>query len=106
MPQIMIKNVDLETVRKISGKISSSVAEIINVPIEHIVVEYNNVEFFRCGEKDEKTAMIWVSWKKRPAELQEKVAKALAEILFEEGYSPVETVYDNLNMDDFYEYFR
>ena len=40
---------ELDTVKRISGKISIAVAEIIEVPIEHIVVEYSNVELLRYG---------------------------------------------------------
>ena len=34
----------------------------------------------------------------------EKVAKALADLLLAEGSRPVEIIYQNLDMDDFYEY--
>ena len=48
--------------------------------------------------------MVWIYWKKRTRQLQETVAKALGDLLMGEGFSPVEIVYVNLDMDDFYEY--
>ena len=104
MPQITIRNVDLATVEKLSAQISETVRNIVNVPSEHIVVEHNSVSFFRKGLKDETTAMVWVCWKKRPKELRQKVAEAMAEIFFAEGFTTVETIYDNLDMNDFFEY--
>ena len=104
MPQITIKNADRDTVKKVSGKISDRVSKAIGVPPRHIVVEYSDTELFRMGEADTKTAMAWVCWKKRPAEMQAAVSKILAEIFFEEGFERFETIYDNLDMNDFYEY--
>lgn len=104
MPQITIKNVSLEKVQKLSLEISEKVRSIVNVPTEHIVVEHSDAVIFRKGVKDETTAMIWVCWKKRPKELQQRVAQAMAEIFFREGFRTVETIYDNLYMNDFFEY--
>ena len=53
---------------------------------------------------DARSAMVVIQWKQRPKELQEKVAKALADLLLAEGSRPVEIIYQNLDMDDFYEY--
>ena len=36
--------------------------------------------------------------------MQAAVSKILAEIFFEEGFERFETIYDNLDMNDFYEY--
>ena len=60
--------------------------------------------FFRGGVADPQSAMVVIQWKQRPKELQEQVAKALADLLLAEGSRPVEVIYQNLNMDDFYEY--
>ena len=48
--------------------------------------------------------MVVIQWRKRPRELQEQVAEALARLLLAEGSRPVEVIYQNLDMDDFYEY--
>ena len=56
------------------------------------------------GKADAQSAMVVIQWKQRPKELQEKVAKALADLLLAEGSRPVEIIYQNLDMDDFYEY--
>lgn len=57
-----------------------------------------------AGKADAQSAMVVIQWKQRPKELQEKVAKALADLLLQEGSRPVEIIYQNLDMDDFYEY--
>jgi len=104
MPQIIVKNADRDTVAKVSDKIAKQVSEAIGVPYHHIVVEYSCSELFREGKKDNETAMAWVCWKKRPPEMQEKVAKILSAIFFEEGFERFETIYDNLDMNDFFEF--
>ena len=48
--------------------------------------------------------MVWIYWKKRTPEMQKKIADALSVLLATEGYRPVEIVYSNLDMNDFYEY--
>lgn len=68
------------------------------------MVEHNELAFFRGGKADARSAMVVIQWKQRPKELQEKVARALADLLLAEGSRPVEIIYQNLDMDDFYEY--
>ncbi len=104
MPQIIVKNVEKEKLRVLAPEIVEKVSSIINVPQAHIVVEHNDITFFRGGYEDKDSAMVWVSWKKRPRELQLAVAQALSDILQAAGYRPVEVIYDNLDMDDFYEF--
>ena len=104
MPQVVLKNVSREKAAQLAPGVAKAVADIINVPIEHIVVEHSDTEFFRGGVKDSRSAMVWIYWKKRTAELQRQVADALSIVLKGAGYLPVEIVYSNLDMDDFYEY--
>ncbi len=104
MPQIILKNMSEEKVEGLALKLSKRVAEIIDVPTGHIVVERADTTLYRNGRKDELCAMAWVSWKKRGPEMQQKVSRAIADILFEEGYDRAEVIFDNLDMNDFYEY--
>lgn len=104
MPQVVLKNVSKESATQLAPSIAKAVAQTISVPLDYIVVEHSETEFFRGGEKDDHSAMVWIYWKKRTPEMQKKVADVLAEILTAEGYHPVEIVYSNLDMNDFYEY--
>ena len=104
MPQVVLKNVSKQHFENLAGIIAEKIAEVIEVPSEHIVVEYSETSFIRGGKQDKDSAMAWIYWKKRTPELQEKVAKVLADILMEVGYRPVEVIYQNLDMNDFYEY--
>ena len=104
MPQVVLKNVSREKAVQLAPSIAKTVSEIINVPIEHIVVEHSETEFFRGGAKDAGSRMVWIYWRKRTPEMQKKVADALGVILKDAGYLPVEIVYSNLDMNDFYEY--
>ena len=76
MPQVIVKGISREKTAALAPRIAETVASIIAVPEEWIVVEHN----------------------------EEKVAKALADLLLAEGSRPVEIIYQNLDMDDFYEY--
>ena len=104
MPQVIVKGISREKTAALAPRIAETVASIIAVPEEWIVVEHNEVAFFRGGKADARSAMVVIQWKQRPKELQEKVAKALADLLLAEGSRPVEIIYQNLDMDDFFEY--
>ena len=99
MPQVIVKGISREKTAALAPRIAETVASIIAVPEEWIVVEHNEVAFFRGGKADARSAMVVIQWKQRP-----KVAKALADLLLAEGSRPVEIIYQNLDMDDFYEY--
>ena len=104
MPQVVIKNLTREDTARLAPAIARAVSEPIGVPMDWIVVEHADTAFFRNGRPDPKSAMVWIYWKKRTRQLQETVAKALGDLLMGEGFSPVEIVYVNLDMDDVYEY--
>lgn len=104
MPQVVMKNLSREDTARLAPAIAKTVAEPIEVPPEWIVVEHADTAFFRGGVPDPKSAMVWIYWKKRTRELQKTVAKRLGDLLLAEGFSPVEVVYVNLDMDDFYEF--
>ena len=104
MPQIILKNLSEEKVEELALRLSRRVARIIDVPVGHIVIERADTTLYRNGQKDELCAMAWVSWKKRSPEMQQKVSRAIADILFEEGYERAEVIFENLDMSDFYEY--
>ncbi len=104
MPQVILKGVTPERCEKLSAPIADRLAELINVPVEHIVVEHNDCLFFRGGMKDDGLCMVMVQWKTRPREMQKAVAEKLSEIIMGEGTDTVEVLYTNLNMNDFYEF--
>ena len=104
MPQVVVKNLSREEVARLASPIAQAVAGPIGVPLDYIVVEHADTAFFRSGAPDSRSVMVWIYWKKRPRELQEQVAKGLGTLLLAEGFAPVEVVYVNLDMDDFYEY--
>ena len=79
MPQVIVKGISREKTAALAPRIAETVASIIAVPEEWIAVEHNEVAFFR-------------------------VVTALADLLLAEGSRPVEIIYQNLDMDDFYEY--
>ena len=104
MPQVVIKNLTREDTARLAPAIARAVSEPIGVPMDWIVVEHADTAFFRNGRPDPKSAMVWIYWKKRTPEMQKKIADALSGLLATEGYRPVEIVYSNLDMNDFYEY--
>lgn len=63
MPQVILKGVTPERCEKLSAPIASRVAGLINVPIEHIVVEHNNCLFFRGGKRTRGCAWLWYNGK-------------------------------------------
>ena len=104
MPQVIVKGISKERTAALAPDIVKAVASIISVPEDWIVVEHNDVTFFRCGKPDNNSAMVLIQWKQRPREMQEKAAKAVANLLLAEGCKPVEVIYQNLDMNDFFEY--
>lgn len=104
MPQVVVKGLTRKQTTRLAPEIAKRVAETISVPQEWIVVEHNDTAFFRGGQPDSHSAMVWIHWKQRTPQLQRQVAQKLANLLLAQGFDPVEVVYENLNMDDFYEF--
>ena len=69
MPQVIVKGISREKTAALAPRIAETVASIIAVPEEWIVVEHNEVAFFRGGKADAQSAMVVIQWKQRPKEL-------------------------------------
>lgn len=104
MPQIIVKGLSQERTARLSPIISRQVAAAIDVPPQWIVVEHNNVSFYREGKEDTGLCTIIIQWKARPRALQQTVSKLLSELILGEGCDTVEVMFTNLDMDEFYEY--
>lgn len=52
MPQVIVKGISREKTTALAPRIAETVASIIAVPEEWIVVEHNEVAFFRGGKAD------------------------------------------------------
>ena len=58
MPQVIVKGISREKTAALAPRIAETVASIIAVPEEWIVVEHNEVAFFRGGKADARSAML------------------------------------------------
>ena len=105
MPQVIVKGLAREETARLAPAIAETVAQAISAPREWIVVEHNEVAFFRGGKVDPGSVFALIQWKRRTPELQKLVSERLAGLFFAEtGCASVEVLYDNLDMSDFYEY--
>ena len=69
MPQVVLKNISREKAVELAPSIANAVAHTIRVPLDYIVVEHSETEFFRGGKRDNDSAMAWIYWKKRTLEM-------------------------------------
>ena len=67
MPQVIVKGISREKTAALAPRIAETVASIIAVPEEWIVVEHNEVAFFRGGKADAQSAMVVIQWKQSSA---------------------------------------
>lgn len=75
MPQVIVKGISREKTAALAPRIAETVASIIAVPEEWIVVEHNEVAFFRGGKADARSAMVVIQWKQRPKELRKRLPR-------------------------------
>lgn len=103
MPHIAITGLEKLDFDKVYGKIQHKVVELIDARLDAVVLEYSENPLYCCEQKDEGLVAVHIWWRRRTGQEQEKVAKAIGEIIKVDcGKKMVKVKYVNLDPTDLY----
>ena len=106
MPQVIIKGMPEETVKKISPKLISEMARLLECPEDWLIIDWVPSRFFDGKGETPLYPILQVWWYERPKYLQEEVARKVSEIVLEEGYPMLQLTFHLFREENFYEFFR
>ncbi len=103
MPQLVIKGMENEQIKKISKPLVDELHEIIGCPRDYFTIEAVNSVFIMDGELQSVTPLIQVNWFDRGQQVQDRVAAAIYRHIAGIGFSQVETFFVVLQENNYYE---
>lgn len=103
MPQFLFRNIEAETVRRLSTEMTDALERILACPRDYITLECLTTTSVRDGAFVAGEAMVQVFWFDRGQTVQDQVARAVNEPLAAEGYQPLDIVFFPLAKTAYYE---
>jgi hypothetical protein len=103
MPQLIIKGMEHEEIKKISKPLVDELHRIIGCPRDYFTIEAVNSIFIMDGEQQSINPLVQVNWFDRGQQVQDQVAAALYRHIAGVGYGQVETFFVALRESSYYE---
>lgn len=103
MPQVIIRGMDVEKVKTISGGLVDELTEIIGCPRDYFTIELLPTTFITDGKVGEGTPFVQVNWFDRGQEVQDKTAVAIDRHIRSAGYSQIDIFFVVLQESKYYE---
>lgn len=104
MPQLICKGIKRETVAKMSDVLPQKLGELSNTPEDYFTFECPQTVYFNKGELTESYPLIEVIQYRRPQDVEEKMAREIAECIKQEGYDICEVYFIHVGEEDYYEF--
>ncbi|MBC2722890.1 MAG: DUF1904 family protein, partial [Desulfosporosinus sp.] len=90
MPQIKIRGVETDTIRKLSNQLIDELAQLTLSPKDDFTLEVMNSTYILNGEVVPGYPFIEVAWFDRGQELQDLAAQIITRLINEAGYPSVD----------------
>lgn len=103
MPQIIVKGVKEEEVKKLSMECSPKLGEMCDCPSDWFVFDYIESKFFDETGLIKHWPVVQVWWFERPQEVQDKFAKCLNDYFVELGYTGSQISFHIFDENSYYE---
>lgn len=103
MPFFRFHSIDKVRLARVSRKMTDRIAEVVQCPREHIVLEVFQSDYIMDEEIQVGWPFIEVSWFERPLPVQDEIAKIVTECLLEAGYKNSDIYFQNLLHRNYYE---
>ncbi len=103
MPQLIIKGMEQEQIKKISRPLVDELQGIIGCPRDYFTIEAVNSVFIMDGEQQAVTPLVQVNWFDRGQQVQDQAAAAIFRHIAGVGFSQVETFFVVLQENNYYE---
>ncbi|MBC2726550.1 DUF1904 domain-containing protein [Desulfosporosinus sp.] len=103
MPQIKIRGVETDTIRKLSNQLIDELAQLTLSPKDDFTLEVMNSTYILNGEVVPGYPFIEVAWFDRGQELQDLAAQIITRLINEAGYPSVDIMFTILEKQRYYE---
>ena len=103
MPQIKIRGIETETVRKISKQLIDELAVLTQSPRDYFTLEVIHSTFVMDGEVVPGYPFVEIAWFDRGQVIQDQVAKAISGLLNLAGHPSVDIMFTLLEKLGYYE---
>ena len=103
MPQIKIRGVETENIRKVSNQLIDDLAQLTQSPKDDFTLEVMNSTFIQNGEIVPGYPFVEVAWFDRGQKLQDLVAQTITRLINEAGYPSVDIMFTILEKSRYYE---
>ncbi|MDF2569499.1 MAG: hypothetical protein K0R55_1103 [Sporomusa sp.] len=103
MPQLIIKGMELEKIKKVSTPLIDELQEILGCPRDYFTIEAVSSIFIMDGQPQQINPFVQVNWFDRGQDVQDQVAAAIYRHVLCIGYSHVETFFVVLEENRYYE---
>lgn len=103
MPQLIIKGMEPDKIKRVSTPLIDELQEIIGCPRDYFTIEAVNSVFIMDGQLQQINPFVQVNWFDRGQEVQDRVAAAIYRHVLLAGYSQVETFFVVLEENRYYE---
>ncbi|KJR45645.1 hypothetical protein UF75_3966 [Desulfosporosinus sp. I2] len=103
MPQIKMRGIETEIVRKLSKKLIYELAEMTQSPRDYFTLEVIHSTFVMDGEVVPGYPFVEIAWFDRGQEIQDQVAQAISGLLKEAGCPNVDIMFTVLEKPRYYE---
>lgn len=103
MPQIKMRGIETEIVRKLSKQLIDELAVLTQSPRDYFTLEVIHSTFVLDGDIVPGYPFIEIAWFDRGQEIQDQVAQVISRLLNQMGYSSVDIMFTVLEKPRYYE---
>jgi len=103
MPQLRFHGVDKEKIKGFSRDLVNELANLIQCPRDHFVLEAINSSYIFDGDQVEGYPFVEFAWFDRGLEVQDKAAQMVTKHINEAGYREVEIAFIVYQGRNYYE---
>lgn len=103
MPQIKLRGIELDIVRKLSKQLIDELSVLTQSPRDYFTLEVIHTTFVMDGEIVPGYPFVEIAWFDRGQEIQDQAAKAVSCLLNQTGYPSVDIMFTVLEKPRYYE---
>lgn len=104
MPQIKIRGIETEIIRKLSKQLVDELAVLTESPRDYFTLEVIHSTFIMDGDVVPGYPFVEIAWFERGQAIQDQVAQAISRLLNEGGCSSVDIMFTILEKPRYYEF--
>ena len=103
MPQIIIRGMEIEDIKKISRNMIDELQAIIDCPREYFTIEALHSAFIQDGASVKGAPLVQVNWFDRGPEIQNQTAAVINRYIHSIGYDQSDIYFIMLEKERYYE---